>query len=565
MTERKRLLLLILIMATVSLVTVGTTIHILYTTAFKETRGRLVETTKSWARLVEAVARFDTRYSQDYPGGPEEASLSQIKDAQSHFTGFGRTGEFTLAKLEDSQIVFLLDHRHYDLKNPKPLPLTSKLAVPMRRALSGESGTFVGLDYRGEVVLAAYEPVAELNLGVVAKIDLEEIRKPFIQAGVISSAIAILAITLGAACFFRVTNPIFRNLAESEEKYRNLVDLSPDPVIMIQDNRFQLISARFTDLFGYTLQDTEDGLNVLTLVQKQDKASVQKWLQDWLNGKTVSPKTDRIDLMAKNGKSIPCETSAALIQYKGRAAVLVVIRDITERKRAEEAIINSAEKIKMFAYSVSHDLKAPSIGIYGMTRLLCKNYRDALDEKAKSYCDQIMKASEQLAKLVEQINLYISTKETPLNIETVEFKEILESVRDEFSAQLNIRAIQWLEPESIPEIRADRLSMTRVIRNLVDNALKYGGDDLSEIRVSYRQDNLYHILSFGDNGKGIKGENPEKIFNIFHRHETSRGIEGSGLGLAIVREVAEHHDGKVWTEACQGKGITFSISISRYL
>jgi len=552
-------------MATVSLVTVGTTIFILYETAFEEMRGHLVETTKSWARLTEAVARFDAKYSKKYPEGFERATLNQIKDAHSRFAGFGRTGEFTLAKLERGQIVSLLDHRHYDLKHPKPLPFMSKLARPMRLALSGKSGTAIDFDYRGKMVLAAYEPVAELNLGVVAKIDLAEIREPFIKAGVISGAIAIMAVIMGAASFFRVTNPIFRNLTESEEKYRNLVNLSPDPVAMIQDNQYKLISSRFTDLFGYTQKDVEDGLSVFKLIQEQDKELVYRWLGGWLNGETVAPQTNRIDLVAKNGKLLPCETSADLIQYNGRPAVLVVIRDITERKQAEDAIKKNAEKIKLFAYSVSHDLKSPSIGIYGMTKLLRKNYKDRLDEKGMIYCDQIMKASEQLAQLVGQINLFISTKETCLKIEMVEFKEILESVRDEFSAQLSIREIKWSEPESIPKIKADRLSIIRVMRNLVDNALKYGGDDLSEIVIEYRQDDSFHIISVSDNGIGIKGENPEKIFGIFHRHETSRGTEGSGLGLAIVREVAEQHRGKVWVEPFQGKGIKFNMSISKYL
>ena len=80
------------------------------------------------------------------------------------------TGEFTLARREGDQIVFLLNHRHYDLDNPKPVPWESEFPEPMRRALSGECGTTVGYDYRGEVVLAAYEPVAELDLGIVGDV-----------------------------------------------------------------------------------------------------------------------------------------------------------------------------------------------------------------------------------------------------------------------------------------------------------------------------------------------------------------------------------------------------------
>jgi len=80
--------------------------------------------------------------------------------------------EFTLAERRGDSIIFLLRHRYGDLKHPKPFDFYSKLAEPMRRALSGLSGTLVGVDYRGELVLAAHEPVSVLNLGIVAKIDL---------------------------------------------------------------------------------------------------------------------------------------------------------------------------------------------------------------------------------------------------------------------------------------------------------------------------------------------------------------------------------------------------------
>jgi signal transduction histidine kinase len=253
-----------------------------------------------------------------------------------------------------------------------------------------------------------------------------------------------------------------------------------------------------------------------------------------------------------------------------RTSELVIANDnlnqeIQDRTRAEEALKKSSEKIKLFAYSVSHDLKNPAIGIYGLTKLLHKNYSDILDNKGKNYCDQILRAAEQIAALVEMINVYISTKEAQLNFERVKLKELLQMTREEFSTQLNIRQIKWLEPENPPEIKIDRLSIVRVLRNLVDNALKYGGDDLSEIKIGYKETDEFHILSVKDDGVGIKDEDAKKIFGLFQRQETSIGIEGAGLGLAIVKDIVEQHRGKVWVEPGPEKGITIYISISRYL
>jgi len=212
MKEFRRVIYLVLIMMIVSLVVLGIAISLLYRTALNENRARLVETAQSQARLIEAVARFDALYSRDYPGGSKAATLQQIIDAHDNYRGFGKTGEFTLAQREDDQIVFLLSHRHYDLGKPKPVPFHLELAEPMRRALLGRSGSIVGLDYRGEVVLAAYEPVAGMNLGIVAKIDLAEIRTPFKKAAMIAGIAALLVVLVGSLLFFRISNPMIRRL-----------------------------------------------------------------------------------------------------------------------------------------------------------------------------------------------------------------------------------------------------------------------------------------------------------------------------------------------------------------
>ena len=112
-------------------------------------------------------------------------------------------------------IVFLLSHRHYDLENPKPVPFDSNLAEPMRLALQGKSGTVIGNDYRGVMVVAAYEPVIEMGLGIVAKIDLSEVRAPFIKAGIISSVMGIILLIAGCILFIRVTNPLIKKLRET--------------------------------------------------------------------------------------------------------------------------------------------------------------------------------------------------------------------------------------------------------------------------------------------------------------------------------------------------------------
>jgi signal transduction histidine kinase len=209
-------------MAAVSLSTAAIAIYVLYDAGFSVHRARLKEVVQSRARIIEAIARFDSKFSQhDHPAGAAAATLSQIIDAHEEFEGFGETGEFTLARREGDQIGWLLKHRHEDVEVPGPILLDSGLAEPMRLALSGKSGTVVGLDYRGVEVLAAYEWIRELGWGVVAKIDIAEIRRPLVRAGVLVSGMALIAIAIGVGFIIRVTSPLIQRI---EARTRELED-----------------------------------------------------------------------------------------------------------------------------------------------------------------------------------------------------------------------------------------------------------------------------------------------------------------------------------------------------
>ena len=221
--------------------------------------------------------------------------------------------------------------------------------------------------------------------------------------------------------------------------------------------------------------------------------------------------------------------------------------------------------IKFFTYSIAHDLKSPAIGVYGLTRLLQKKYGEQLDERGQAYCNQILKTSKQMVLLVEKLNSFIATKETPMNFEKIQIKEITEGIKKEVSSLLKERGVRWREAEDLPEIVADKIAVSRVFRNFVDNALKYGGENLANIKIGYQEDSKFHVFSFSDDGVGIKEKSREKIFDRFQRNGSSKGISGSGLGLAIIKEVAERHGGRVWVDPETTRGATFHMTISKDL
>jgi signal transduction histidine kinase len=242
-----------------------------------------------------------------------------------------------------------------------------------------------------------------------------------------------------------------------------------------------------------------------------------------------------------------------------------LLSEIRERKRAEEELLRSSEKIKLFALSVAHDLKNPAISTYGLARILNEKCSARLTDRGKRICKQIQRSSEDIASLVEKINIYISAKENPLQIEKISSREILHILEDDFASQLRVRSIQVVISDDIPRhIFADRLSIIRIFRNLIENSLKYGGDKLSRIVIDYNVTEDFHIFRFTDNGLGIKsGSN--NIFNWFERDDAPSHIKGTGMGLAIVKEIATLHGGKVWQETAEPQGASICVSLSRHL
>lgn len=267
-------------------------------------------------------------------------------------------------------------------------------------------------------------------------------------------------------------------------------------------------------------------------------------------GKSVRVSPQEVDLLTAMGNQIAVGVNQTRL-YQDLNRQLQVLR---EKK----------EMIKFFAYSISHDLKSPAVGIHGLVRRFQDKYADILDEKGRAYCDQILRAAEHMVSLVEEINAYISAKESKLTLERTDVTELLSCIRNEYIHGLEELGIHWSQPAHTIIVDADRTALTRVFRNLLENALKYGGAGLSEIRIEYEETADEHLFLFKDNGTGIPQKARENIFKLFHREAPScGGIEGNGLGLAIVREIVQRHDGSVSVESVTYGGAAFRLTLPK--
>lgn len=319
-------------------------------------------------------------------------------------------------------------------------------------------------------------------------------------------------------------------------------------------------AARTKSFVAQKVSDLENGARSALLTSKGFKViiCVPLIVKDRVVGvmnlaskRLLSLNERKIDLLVAIGSQIAIATNVAKLHD-----------DLW--KKAEE-IREKKEALEFFAYTIAHDLKNPAVGISGFARLLADKYEDRLDEKGKKYCEQIRQAARQIETFTTNINEYIRSKKIPFEIGRTNIKTILGHIRSDVAPVLKERNILWSEPQTIPEIMADQMAITRVFRNLIDNALKHAGDKLTKIVIGYDQDQSFHIFSFSNNGVAIRKKDSEAVFQMFQKLPASGQTEGSGLGLAIVKDIAEAHRGKVWLESGAKEWTTFYISISKAL
>jgi len=350
--------LLIVILAVVLMISISVTIYTLYQVSYNEQQQRLVETVKIQARLMEAVAVFDKQYSQfDILGGAEKATLSQISAAHEQYKSASNTGEFTLARLENNVIKFLLRHRNNALKSkkspPKNIIMGSSYAVPMQLALSGQSGTIIANDYRGAEVLAAYEPVAILNYGIVAKIDIAEIKAPFIGAAIKSLLVGGILIIIGAAGFRFVTQPLIDRLTSREKQIRQLLNSTGEGIYGIDlDGKCTFANQSCLTILGYESVNELIGQNMHYLIHHHyhdgssypvEQCHIFKAFREG-KGTTI----DNEVLWRKDRSAFPAEyRSFPIFSDNEPIGAVVSFVDITERKEAEAKLFQSEETYKL--------------------------------------------------------------------------------------------------------------------------------------------------------------------------------------------------------------------------
>lgn len=566
------------VLAGVSLTAMLFSNWVLYEAAFEQESTRLAELARTQAILIDAMATFDAKFSQhDHPQGAAAATFSQLEAAHRKYPGFGDTGEFTLGTLKGQNIIFLLSHRHFDFAEPVPIPWVSDLGEPMRRALRGESGIVVGLDYRGEMVLAAYEPLSQLKAGIVAKIDITEIRKPFIRAGLIGFVGLFLMVFIGALVFRRISIP----LVEREQALTKLRLLSHatenSPNMMFITNTegiIEYVNPRFTKLTGYT---SEEAIGQSPRILKSGDTPPEFYTNLWTSLKSGQEWRGVIKDRCKDGSNFWASMVAAPVKGDdGNISHFISIHeDITEQKLNEERMIQARSQAEIanrakseIMANMSHELRTPLNAIIGFSATMNEQiFGPVGNEKYEEYAQYIHSSGTHLLEVINDI-LDVSAVEAgklELNEDDINLSDTLEAALRIVAtkAQDGDVTLKGLSQGALPLVRADQRRIKQVCLNLLSNAVKFtpaGG----QVSVdAYSEENGDLVLCFSDTGIGMDDNELAKAMTQFGQVDSShtRKHDGSGLGLPLTKGLIELHGGTMTLLSKPGNGTKVSVTI----
>lgn len=217
------------------------------------------------------------------------------------------------------------------------------------------------------------------------------------------------------------------------------------------------------------------------------------------------------------------------------------------------------KELESFAYSVSHDLRAPLRNIDGFSKILLEEYSGLLDERAKHYLGRVRNGSLRMSMLIDDILTFSRIGRTELQVRHTSPKNIVNGILVYYAGEISARGVAITMGE-LPEVRGDPTLLQSLFANLLSNALKYTRKTASpKIEIGY--DAGRNALFVRDNGIGFDMQYHDKIFQVFQRLHLPEEFEGTGIGLAIVKRIAERHRGAVWAESKPGEGTTFFVRL----
>lgn len=382
-------------------------------------------------------------------------------------------------------------------------------------------------------------------------------------------------------------NQAEKQLRQSEERFRSIIDASPIPFALNDDQQnIVYLNPEFIRTFGYNLED------IPTLSDWWPKAypdaGYRQWVADAWQKRLDQAKEQgtpfepiELNIQCKDGESLTALCSAANLGESYESNIhLVILYDITRRKQAErelelhrnhlEAMVAERtaalevvnEELESFSYSVSHDLRAPLRSIDGFSHALMEDCADQLDDTGRDHLQRVRSSAQRMGRLIDDLlslsrvmRYEIKRARVDLSVMTQAIVNKLRDYQPEREIKVDIAPgiHGWGDPHLI-DIMLD---------NLIGNAWKYTGKSAdARIEFGVTDSDGKPVYYVRDNGVGFDMQYADKLFGSFQRLHKDDDFEGTGIGLATVARIIRRHGGQVWAESETGKGATFYFTLN---
>lgn len=356
-----------------------------------------------------------------------------------------------------------------------------------------------------------------------------------------------------------------RKLDEARFQLAAIVDSSDDAIISESlDGRITSWNSAAERIFGYTV-DEAVGRPLAMLIPESCGDEVDVMLAQLASGERI--RNHDAVRVRKDGSLVDVSISMSAIH--DRSGTLTgaskVIRDITQRKRAEaslaaakEAAEVSSKAFEAFSYSVAHDLRAPLRAIDGFGQALAAEYGHLLDDGGRDYLNRVRTSTRRMAELIDSLLLLARVTHHELGSATVDLSALASTIVDRLRQESPDREVVAVIQSGLVA-RGDAVLLANALENLLANAWKFTVNQ-SVAQIEFGRDGFVYFVR--DNGAGFDMAYSEKLFGVFQRLHTPTEFAGTGIGLATVQRIIERHGGKIWAEGALDAGATFRFTLS---
>ena len=578
--NRQRILLLTLVMSGVAVVVLGVTILVLFLSAAEQNKRIMMSYAEHQASMLQSVLTLIPESQRKQTGLPDLVT-EHIQQTLAQNPVITDSGEMLFAYRDGSSIHFLSPYR-FASDTPSVVPETHASVTAMRLALDGHAGVIRTRDYRNVPVLAAFVPVEGMNLGVVVKIDVAEVEKPFVQTAIVAGAGTFGIILLGMWLMQTVSRPLIQRLEENETKYRTLFESANEGIMVISD-RIEECNDQVSRLLGYSKEELIGRRIVDFTPERQphgDKSAevAQSRFELARQGK---PQYFSLRSRRKDGTDIDVDVMLKSVQVGKRIFILTTLLDITDRRhaeielrRAEKEIVDAREHLAHMARlstmgemaaGIAHEINQPltAISTYaqGCKRMLDNGVKDAREfsEPLEKIVTQALRASEVIRRLRSFI------KKSTSELEVLDCNHLVADVVKlaEVDARKHDIPVHMHLADDLPAVNADPVQLQQVILNLIRNAL----EAMEETpRTRARVDVHTGLEPTGqvsirviDCGPGLSEDALQRVFVPFFTTKAT----GMGMGLSISHSIITAHGGQLTAHNnASGMGACFMLQLA---